>query len=65
MEEVLSTEKEMQMMKKIWREEIINSIYKDSEASTMTIRQLEIQVWGWTKRSEVHKELDVPYTGLG
>lgn len=46
MEEVLSAGKEMQGMEKIWRQQnIINSIDKDSEASKMTIRQLEIQIW--------------------
>lgn len=58
MEEVLSTGKEMQGMEKIWGEQnIINSIDKDSEASKMTIRQLEIQIWCWAEKSKVYKQL--------
>lgn len=45
MEEVPSTEAEMQGTEEIWREEnFISSVYEDSEASTMTFRQLEIQL---------------------
>lgn len=58
MEEVLSTGKEMQGMEKIWGEQnIINSIDKDSEASKMTIRQLEIQIWCRAEKSKVYKRL--------
>lgn len=61
MEEVLSTEKGMQGTKEMWGEKnIINPIYKGSEASMMPIRQLEIQVWSCPKKSQTEIKSWVP-----